>query len=52
MLFLDRESDPCRSGIVLKLFFIYRFENLRYESVIIVDPTYIEISSLAVLNIK
>ena len=27
-------------------------QNLRYECLIIIDPKYIEISSLAVLNIK
>ena len=38
----------------IELFFegIEERQNLRYECLIIIDPKYIKISSLAVLNIK
>ena len=61
MLYLDDEPDSCRSGIVLKLLEILwpsfsqgneNCQNLRYESLIIVDLKYIEVSSLAVFNIN
>ena len=61
MLYLDDESESCRSGTILKLLEILwssfsqgseNCQNLRYESLIIADLKYIEISSLAVLNIN
>ena len=67
MLFLDHESDSF-GGFMVKIALVFKSQgiekidlfsqgtencqNLRHESLIIVNPKYIEIFSLSVLNVE